>query len=583
MRDSRAALLCLALLASSAALAQRDEEYIDDPVAEDGTLVYNFAQHPVTPIADGMVSVSAETNTVATTWGYTPVRVLLENKSAQAQEVRLEFVSSQGGISVRRTVQVPAARRATAILLIPAGANYGQLIATSEAFKDGMGKHSMYFQNATHAILALGADAQFQDAARRPPELSSYTTLVRMLDAADAPGELAAYVGFAEVVVLTPYEELTEAARRALEGYAATGGTLILTQPPRNVATYLPLLKGSGEALYDYGFGHVRLCGQDANACATGLAQDLYLSEHVVRPNISTGGSSAARYAKNVYGQNNGVPDSERFLLPQAAAPVGRFLLIILAFTLAIGPGSVWVARKRGPPMLLLTIPATAAVTCLLIVGYSVIVDGFAVHASTRGYTLLDAKNKRAITVGVAAFYANIAPGDAEFDTSTAILGPPQSYGAAQLSSVDWTSGARFDSEFVPSRTYREWGVVSVAPTRARLLARPSDDGNGVVVENALGADIRKVRVRMNGRDYEASDLRDGGQKVAVQVSSAPGPWGDVAAFASRFSDRTALRGGAVSEGQFLAQVEGPAFLPTGGFRLSRYSTEHVVRGEVER
>ena len=66
-------------------------------------------------------------------------------------------------------------------------------------------------------------------------------------------------------------------------------------------------------------------------------------------------------------------------LLPQATAPLGRFLFIITLFTLAIGPGSVWVARRRGPAALLVTIPGTALVTCVLIIGYSLIADGFRV------------------------------------------------------------------------------------------------------------------------------------------------------------------------------------------------------------
>ena len=36
-------------------------------------------------------------------------------------------------------------------------------------------------------------------------------------------------------------------------------------------------------------------------------------------------------------------------LLAQAAPPVGRFLVIMILFTLLVGPGSLYVARKRGP------------------------------------------------------------------------------------------------------------------------------------------------------------------------------------------------------------------------------------------
>ena len=550
----------------------------------DGTLVYNFGQHPLVNVADGDIQVTAENSTVAVQSGYSPLRVIVRNVGRDVQTVGLEFnCRGTASATIRRNVEVPAGGRVATILPVPAGATYGELSVHARGITKG-GSSPLYFTNATQAMLALGSDEQFQTAVRRPPDFSSYTTMVRTLPSDEAPAEVASYVGFGEVVVLTPFEEISESGRRALEAYAATGGTLIVTRPLRAPEKYFPLLASanSSEAtrINNYGFGSLRICGTDALACAQGIATDLGTSPQVVRPSATR--SYVNRYSYDYNG--NAMPEAERFLLPQATAPVGRFLLIILAFTLAIGPGSVWVARKRGPPMLLLTIPGTALVTCLLIVGYSVLVDGFAIHAATRSYTLLDSKNKRAITVGVAAYYANIAPRDAEFDVTTVVIAPPYAYNSEQVPSVDWTHGTKLASDFIPSRTYREWGVVGVQPTRARLLVKSS--GDGFEIQNALGSDIRVARARIGGVDWVVRGLRDGGSAQAVRETGSPTPVPepDLVEFSSRFDPRVGtLTKAVLSDGQFIAQVAGPGLLPEGGLSVTHHSAEQLVRGEVER
>lgn len=590
----RSALMLFALL-PVVALAQA-EELADDAaphgVAEEkiapvvassgteGTLIYNFGQHPVVSVADGTILVTAENSTIAPKTGYMPLQVYVRNVGKEAELVRLEF-TYRGSVSaaVRRDVTVPHGGRASVTLPVPAGANHGTLTAKAKGITEG-GNVSLYFTPANQAILAIGTEEQFQKRARRAPDYNSYNIYVRTMAPEDAPSELPSYVGFNEVVLLVPLDELSEATRRALEGYAATGGTLIVTRPSRALMKELPLLPKPDAGLHDYGFGSVRVCGKDALACANALNTDLSLAQRVVKP--SGAFNLTSRGAYDSYG--NIIPDNERFLLPQATAPVGRFLLIILAFTLAIGPGSVWVARRRGPPMLLLTIPATALVTCLLIVGYSVIVDGFSIHAATRGFTLLDSKNKRAISVGVEAFYANIAPGKAAYDLNTVLLSPAVDYNPEQLASVDWTNGATFETDFIPSRTYREWGLVTVSPTRARLVVKKRQNGE-LELQNALGSELRTARVRIDQREYIVRDVRDGGSRTLEPWPiSAEVPESTLNTYASRFDARVGTRvKRALEEGEFIAHVAGPSLLPQGGLRLSHHSSEQLIRGEVER
>lgn len=591
MRSGCAALgafvfACLATVAH----AQGDDDHATDVEVEEGgglavpntdeggTLVYNFGQRPRVTVADGTVQVTAENSVPAPTTGYTPLRVFVSNTGNTAQPVTLQFDSRAAtNATIRRELEVPAGSNVTVTLLIPAGAQYGQLSAASPGIEKSSNQ-SLHFMSANTAILALGTDDQFQSTALRAPDFNAYTTLVRTLPPLEAPTELAAYVGFSEVVVLTPLDEVPEPVRRSLEAYAAVGGTLVLTQPARDVVSWFPMLDTREAGLHPYGFGRIRLCGADELQCARALDDDLHEAEPPVKPLAAS--SYANRHAYAAGGV--AVPDAERFLLPQATAPIGRFLLIILLFTLAIGPGSVWVAKKKGPPMLLLTIPATATVTCLLIVGYSVLVDGFSIHAATRGYTLLDAKNNRAITAGIGAFYANVSPGDATFDSATALLGPSSAHGSHQVPSIDWTNGAKFDTAFIPSRTYREWGVVSVTPTRARLVVKTAADG--IEVQNALGSDIAHALVRSGDRLYSVRELPDGGSARGEPLPHESTLEQGLNEFPSRFDPSLLLTTRAMlTDGEFVARVEGPAFLPLGGLRLTHRPSDHYIRGEVSR
>lgn len=593
MRSGRQTAVAVALVFVSALAHAQDEEalavpevtgdaeYVEasPPNAEEGTLVYNFGQRPLQNVADGTIRVSVENAIPSAPTGYTPLRVFVSNIGNKPQPVSLQFDSRAAtNATVRRELEVPPGSNVTVTLLIPSGAQYGQLTAASPGIKTG-GRQPLHFTGATATILALGTDEQFQATAKRAPDHGTYTTLVQTFPVLEAPTELAAYIGFAEVVALTPLDQVPEPARRALEAYAAAGGTLVLTQPARDVAAWFPMLKSTEAGLHPYGFGRVRLCGRDRAQCARALQDDLFAAVPLVKP------LPASAHATNTYAYGAaaaGVPEAERFLLPQATAPIGRFLLIILMFTLAIGPGSVWVARRKGPPMLLLTIPATAALTCLLIVGYSVLVDGFSIHAATRGYTLLDAKNNRAITAGVSAFYANVSPGDATFDSTSVLLGPVPPFAAEQVPSVDWTHGAKFDSDFIPSRTYREWGMVSVTPTRARLVVRPT--AGGVEIQNALGSDIAHALVRSGGTLYSVRELPEGGSARGEPLPHESNVEQGLNAFASRF-DAQMVRAAtaAPADGEFVARVQGPAFLQLGGLQLTHHPSDHYVRGEVSR
>jgi hypothetical protein len=537
---------------------------------EQGSLHYQFSQSERVEVSAGPTIVSVTSRHHTPAMGWFPMRVSIDNTGGPKQTMTLSYRSLGGGAGseVRRVVELAAGERRTVTLSVPAELHWGQFEASSPVIgrqSQGLGFTSIY--EPARLVLAYGTPEAFEAFTSKKPDVTNGEDQVVMMTLDDAPVELAAYLGFHAVAIVDPrgLEALSDAQRAALEGWVATGGSLVLKARPPTPAL-LPLLEGEGP-VHRYGLGAVTVMGEDASFSSVPLAQV------PVEPLGQIESRSTRRFGTER-------TSSFEALLPQAIVPVARFLVIITLFTLLIGPGSVFIARKRGPAVLLATIPITAFATCVLILGSSVLLDGFRVHAATYGYTLLDRQQHRAITLGLAAWYANLAPRTAAFDGNTGVIAPRRN-GEPTPVSLEWRDGARFGAGFVPSRTYREWGFASVMASRARLVARRQ--GDRVVLQNALGERIDTVWVKLDGSLYVARDVRDGGE-VTMEPDDRVDEAGLSLEAARRFVAAYArpLVMAPLEDGQFLARVSGTAFVPLGGVAVDLFAAQHVVRGEVE-
>jgi hypothetical protein len=572
-------VLELALVAALLA-GQTDDDGVPEPAVVDpdptappgGAYDYALANTHLVDVGGGATKVTAISQFPTPGYGYFPLVVHIDNTLGPRQTVGLSYTTSGTGGSHQysRSVEVAQGERRAVSIPVPAHLRYGNLKVRAPGITE-RGEAHVNFSPVTvrqRAVMNIGTAESFQAAVGAKPSFSgSANVQVVTFSANEAPGELAPYLGWDAVVVSgVKLEQLSEAQRRALEEYAALGGHLVVTQSVRGLSAAFPLLAADSD---HYGIGRVTFCER----CGAGEVLD-YSARVPVRAIEPKGRRSRYTYEED--------PTTE-LQLPMAVAPIGRFLIIITLFTLAIGPGSLWVARRKGPAALLVTIPGTAAVTCVLIVGYSALRDGFTVHSTVQGFTLLDSVGHRAVTASVGAFYANLAPGSARFSPTELVVAPTtaREYGGVeQGASINWDEGLKLGADFVPSRSYVEWSFASVAPTRARLVVKHS--GATVRVQNALGSQLEYALLRLPDGAYTVASVRDGEETVATLQNGAPLP--QLGALDKRISDdaRVALTA-KLREGEFVALLSGPGFTPLGGLSLEHSQSRHLVRGGYER
>jgi hypothetical protein len=176
--------------------------------------------------------------------------------------------------------------------------------------------------------------------------------------------------------------------------------------------------------------------------------------------------------------------------------PVYGFMVLITAFAVLIGPVNYfYLRRKRLLWLLLVTVPATALVTSVLLVGYSVAAHGFAIRSRIRSLTVLDQKSHSAVTVARLALFAGVAPARGmRFSPETAVypVFPPTVEPGAFT--VDWTENQSLTSGWLLSRTRTQFLTIRHAEQPDRVEVRPGKDG-GLAIVNGLPWELEAVLV----------------------------------------------------------------------------------------
>jgi hypothetical protein len=219
-----------------------------------------------------------------------------------------------------------------------------------------------------------------------------------------------------------------------------------------------------------------------------------------------------------------GTAEFYNFMNPDIrGVPVYAFMVLITAFAVLIGPVNYfYLRRKRLLWLLLVTVPATALVTSVLLVGYSVAAHGFTIRSRIRSLTVLDQKSHSAVTVARLALFAGLAPARGmRFSPETAVypVFPPTAEPGAFT--VDWTEKQSLTSGWLLSRTRTQFLTIGHAEQRDRVEVKPTQDGGGgLAIVNGLPWELEAVLVAdASGRLLAAQNVAPNASELLADVS----------------------------------------------------------------
>ena len=184
-------------------------------------------------------------------------------------------------------------------------------------------------------------------------------------------------------------------------------------------------------------------------------------------------------------------------------APVGVFQCLITLFVLAIGPLNYWwLKRQKKLPLLLVTVPACAALVTLLLLIYGTVADGIGVRVRARSLTMLDQRKGEAATWARLTYYAGINPREGLSLPGDTVIAPIRSRwasgqryrGPTVAREMVWDERQRLTRGWLPSRTSTQYLTINARATSKRLDMRADDDGLRII--NHLGVGVTHLIVQ---------------------------------------------------------------------------------------
>ena len=247
------------------------------------------------------------------------------------------------------------------------------------------------------------------------------------------------------------------------------------------------------------------------------------------------------------------------------SVPATGFMLLATLFAVVVGPLNLWWVRRRGAPALfLLTTPALSLITCVVLLGTNIIIEGLSLRRVASQLTVLDQSHASAIAWTRASYYGgfSVARFDVDNDAKVRRFEPEQdnsySYSRSwrrdtETYAIDWRGGQHLSGEWIPARRNRQLLYVAARTERAQLqLTRK---GNQWQVTNGLGTTLRQLIWRdgdnvvykcgplqtgesaelavETGRTAIAMDDFDGAAKHAAAIRNEP--WGFTAELENSF------------------------------------------------
>jgi hypothetical protein len=387
------------------------------------------------------------------------------------------------------------------------------------------------------------------------------------------------WVGYTSLraVVLGPDEwrQMTEPQRTAIRTWVACGGDLLIVDGdvPASFAQRGQAASFSESGVLPYLLGHVHRVAS-SELSSGGLSGTLSRLPAVRDANWTLPANRAAAW--DSVGERG---------FRQPIAGVGEvrartYLMILLLFSMVIGPLNFYFLRTRGQSALIvLTAPVLSAVFVLLIATYVVAGEGFGVHVRATTLTVLDQGRQAAATRGSASMYAagRTPSGGLQFSRETAVF-PLPSPAIGEQVRLDLSESQRFVSGLVQARTPANFETASFRVARERLVV--SREASGLVVVNGLGATLNRLLVFDRDRVYELSSPLAAGERATLAAGgrSALGtPAGHP------LSPRLYMLDSRQAPGTYIAMLDESPFWSGGVQNLREHDSTHILLGLLER
>jgi hypothetical protein len=345
-------------------------------------------------------------------------------------------------------------------------------------------------------------------AAPAMPGLSANTQFARAEAVVNWSAHWLGYSRYDGIVVTgDDLKVMSPAVRTALWQYVETGGSLLVLGKAdlRGLAVTRREETKDGWDIAEAGFGQC-LVSPDDNIDKWDNAR-LGMLEKSWRETAAPWQETRGR---NSYEAHMTFP-----VVEDLGVPVKGLFVLMLLFTLAIGPiNFIVLARQRRRIWLLWTTPVISFLTCLAVLGYMLISEGWEGHLRSETLTLLDESAHRATTIGWTAVYSPLTPGDGlhfSYDTEVVPMRMHEGRGAGVRScTIDWSRDQHFAAGWVEARVPAHFKV-RTSETRSLRVAIHRDADQKLSMVNELGVAIHRFcYADADGMLYTAEQIAPG-------------------------------------------------------------------------
>jgi hypothetical protein len=406
---ARALLLACATLgpAALAALAA-----LAAPVAAQEQ-TFTVPADPSAPREQAITIVSDATAGARRPGGFGWVRVEAFNPDVASHEVELGVGdrSSLGGAHARRVVRLGPGERAALSLPVPYANWLNELVVRVDGGEPASSNIVAAVPGSTStlpSILALTDDASFGALLRARAEIEmpvlvdsgTLTGFVvkRVRDLPDAWQMLSAF----DVIVLDARSDfLRPESQQVLADWVAAGGRLVVAgEAPSGDAPLAAMLDDAPRTPGTHGragLGQWMLAPRNEQC----LGQDVM--QWLRAPELPGLGRSFSGLPHDGLASHLVIPGVGK-------VPRRQFLLLILAFIVAIGVITLMQVRRKRHGRLLVVVPGTGMAFTFALLAYGYLSEGLGIKGVVRSVTLLDQRRHEAVDVAQRTVYAGLQP-----------------------------------------------------------------------------------------------------------------------------------------------------------------------------